>query len=187
MIHDIISYYNATINKGNKPISFNWLKRQRIIKGREKLNNRFGERVIDFILGEKTYLANAEDMLLEVEKNLNFNLLPYIGYMLYLECNEMLEEENPVRQKYSSLNKKISLPILKVYRKYLNSLLLTCEDEISYEDLKFIENYLSEYGDPFYNVLYSGVQASVFLYLKAAFEEIRREVEFITQKEYLGD
>ena len=187
MIHDIISYYNATINKCNKPVSFNWIKRQRIIKGRDELNNRFGENIINYILGEKTYLAKVEDMLLEVEKDLNFSLLPHIGYMLYLECNEMLEEENPVRQKYSSLNKKISLPILKVYHKYLNSLLLSCKNEISYGDLKFIQNYLSEYDDPFYNVIYDGVQVSVYLYLKIAFEEIRKEVESITTKEYFDD
>lgn len=59
MIHDIISYYNATINKCNKPVPFNWIKRQRIIKVRDELNNRFGENIITYILVEKTYLAKA--------------------------------------------------------------------------------------------------------------------------------
>jgi len=186
MIHDITSYYNATINKGNKPVSFNWLKRQRIIKGREELNNRFGKNAIDFIFGEKTYLANAEDMLLKVEQDLDFNSLPFIGYMLYLECSEVLEEENPVRKKYSFLNEKIYLPILRVYP---DLSLLSDENEIYYSSLKFIQSYLKEkYDDtPYTNMLYTNIQVSVFLFLKAAFEEIRKEIESITTKELIGD
>lgn len=188
MIHDIVSYYNATINKFNNPVSFNWLKRQRIIKGRDELNNRFGENTINFIFGEKTYLAKAQDMLLQVEKDLAFDKLSYIGYFLYLECKEMLDKENPVLQKFSSLNTSVSLPILRVYSKYLNPILFCDKDsDISYENLNFIQHYLSEHDDPFYNVLYSAVQLAVFLHLKSAFQEIRNEVELITTKYYFGD
>lgn len=51
----IVTYYNDLIKNnviaGKAPVTLDWMKRQRILEGRDELNFRFGHVVVDSILG----------------------------------------------------------------------------------------------------------------------------------------
>lgn len=79
----IIDYYNNEINKSSKPVTLEWLKRQRIVEGRIFLDLKFGYGNINNILGECTYLAKAENMLLDIPCSSNYEQLPQIASLLF--------------------------------------------------------------------------------------------------------
>lgn len=171
------------INKSGKPVTLEWLRRQRIVKGRTYLDIQFGHDVVNNILGELTFLAKADELLTEVEYASKYQLLPQIANFLSYECDTVLDVDNPIREKYSSLQYRITIPfycdskpneeisfmdILNVKEKYIPTDLLS----------KFHYSYENTFKtDPCRCFFYQYLQNVSFYSLKLAFEEIRAEVE----------
>lgn len=181
----LLRYYNDLIKHNvivaSGPVTLEWLKRQRIVEGRKELDLRFGSTVVDSVLGEKTFLAKAADMLSEVENRGSYELLPNIASMLSWECDTMLGSENPIREKYTCLDHRISISIFEIpdYELYLPTL-QSVEKDIPIDVLEKIPIFL------FNNVVarnslqayyFEYLQKSAFLVLQTAFKEIRAEVE----------
>ena len=183
----LVDYYNSMVNMGS-PVDLAWLKRQRIVTGRQFLNVRFGSATVDSILGEKSYLAKAEDIILPYlyANDPYYHKLPELATLLALECKTMLEKENPVFQKYSSLDSNIAIPIFKFLKKsisFLESFSATTM-QISIQQLNEVNAFISP--EIFENncnlyLFCEYLQESAFYVLEIAFEEIKEEVQKKTQ------
>lgn len=182
----LVEYYNSLIEKGNipnldKPVTFEWLKTRRIVPEREELNLRFGSLVVDNILGEKSYLARAEDMILTVQTTEDYSLLPNIACMLAWECETILDAENPIRQKYASFDFRIPIPIFEVSGNELDFVTLqSIQKEVTLDQLKLINYHVN--ANEFQNnynryFFFKYVLKITFHILETAFEEIKKEVE----------
>lgn len=181
----LLKYYNDLIKHNvivaNGPVTLEWLKRQRIVEGRKELDLRFGSTVVDSVLGEKTFLAKAADMLSEVEDRGSYELLPNIACMLSWECDTMLGSENPIREKYACLDYRIPTPVFEISGNelYLPTL-HSVEKDIPIDVLKKIPIFLFNNAvarDSLQAYYFEYLQKSAFLVLQTAFKEIRAEVE----------
>lgn len=188
----LLTYYNDLIEHHvivlDGSVTLDWLKRQRIVEGRKELELRFGKVTVDNILGEKTFLAKAEDMLLEVQEKGSYKFLPTIACFLSWECDTVLDSENPIREKYGSFDFRIPLPIPKIPGKELNfSTLDFMEKEITIDTLKRIcilfsnEEAQNFHCHPFKLAFFRYLQQCTFYVLKDAFEEIKKEVQSVTK------
>lgn len=184
---NIVNYYNMEINKSGELVTLDWLKRQRIVEGRDFLDLQFGHEVVNEILGEFTFLAKAEEMLSEVEYNSDYKLLSNIAHMLSWECDTVLEDENPIREKYSSLEYSIPIPFYESK---------TPDEELSFMDLQnpIQKNIPTNMLDSISTVLmetsknnpcrcffFQYIQKAAYHSLTIAFKEIRAEVEKVTK------
>lgn len=185
----LLTYYNDLIKHNvivvDVPVTLDCLKRQRIVEGRKELELRFGKVTVDNIIGEKTFLAKAEDMLQQVQDKGSYELLPSIACFLSWECDTMLESENPVRRKYESFDHRLPIPIPEISEKeFFFPTLRFTEKEVSIDVLKTISIHLSSeefYGNPFNLTFFQYLQQSAFFVLKDAFREIKKEVQSITK------
>lgn len=183
----IVNYYNMEINKSGELVTLDWLKRQRIVEGRDFLDLQFGHEVVNKILGEFTFLAKAEEMLSEVEYNFDYKLLSEIARFLAWECDTILDSENPIREKYSSLEYSIPIPFYDSK---------SSNEELSFMDLQnpiqksiptnmldSISTVLTETSknNPCRCFFFEYLQNVAYHSLKIAFEEIRAEVEKVTK------
>lgn len=141
----IVTYYNDLIKNnviaGKAPVTLEWMKRQRILEGRDELNFRFGHEVVDSILGKKTPLAKAEHYLKAVHKHDAYNLLPEIACLLAEECTTMLPPNNSTREIYKSLKQKVEIQIIDLtfYNIYIDSIKNeTFTRSISIPQLKYL-------------------------------------------------
>lgn len=186
----LLEYYNDLIKHNvivaNGPATLEWLKRQRIVEGRKELDLRFGSTVVDSVLGEKTFLAKAADMLAEVEDKGSYELLPDIACMLSWECDTMLDSENPIWENYACLDQRIPTPIFKVPDSELSfPALRSVEKDIPIDLLKKIPIFLSNNAvarNSFKAYYFEYLQKSALLVLQTAFKEIRAEVESMTKR-----
>jgi len=185
----LLTYYNHLIEHHvivlDGSVTLDWLKRQRIVEGRKELELRFGKVTVNDILGQKTFLAKAEDMLLEVQEKGNFELLPNIACFLSWECDTVLDSENPIREKYGSFDFRVPVPIYNIPEKELYfPTLCVPEEEIPIQVLKTISAYFSNmdfHSNPYRSLFLQYIQQTTFYVLKDAFEEIKKEVLSITQ------
>ena len=183
----IVDYYNKEINKSSKPVTLEWLKRQRIVEGRIYLDIHFGHVSVNTTLGELSYLAKADEWLTEISCTSEYKLLPQIASFLTYECDTVLDSDNPIREKYTSLMYRIPITF------YCN---IKSDEELSFKDLlnpipKYIPiDLLSKiyysYEDtlkknPCRCFFYQYLQKAAFHSLQLAFEEIKAEVEKITK------
>lgn len=183
----MVDYYNSLIEKGDvtcskKTVTLEWLKRQQIVEGRDLLNIEFGYVVVDDILGKKSSLAEAEDMLSRLSSD--NSSLPNIACLLAAECKEILEEGNPVREKYSSLDSKISITTFEFPAESSTCFsLFPNEQQISIEHLKEIVNLINEekYCNRCCYDFLEYLQKAAIRVLETAFEEIKKEVEAKTR------
>lgn len=178
----IVDFYNNEINESGEPVTLEWLKRQRIVEGRANLNYQFGHDAVDSTLGEITYLAKAEDMLGRVKLSSKYQLLPQIACFLSWECDTMLDSENPIREKYSSLDSNI--PIVFYDSK-------TSDEELSFLDFQnpiqkqipinmlntIYNSCMHTSTNPCLCYFYEYLQKVAYHSLKIAFDEIKVEVE----------
>lgn len=185
----LLTYYNDLIKHNvivvDGPVTLDWLKRQRIVEGRKELELRFGKVTVDDILGEKTFLAKAEDMLQQVQDKGKYELLPSIACFLSWECDTVLDSENPIREKYGPFDCRIPLPIAEIPDEELSfPTLHFVEKEVPIDILKKIPIILSNQTfqeNPFKVIFFQSLQQSAFYVLKDAFEEIKKEVQLITK------
>lgn len=186
----ILAYYNDLIKNnvisGQAPVTLEWLRRQRIVEGRSELDIRFGHVVVDSVLGEKTPLAKAEHYLVAVRKYGKYELLPEIARLLAKECTTMLQSDDPIRIKYSSLNRSIPIPAieLKGVEITLSSLLNISEKQITIEGLKNLNSYFSTNAlnvNPFELCFFEYLQKITYFSLVNCFKEIKETVEAITK------
>lgn len=186
----ILAYYNDLIKNnvisGQAPVTLEWLRRQRIVEGRSELDIRFGHVVVDSVLGEKTPLAKAEHYLVAVRKYGKYELLPEIARLLAKECTTMLQSDDPIRIKYSSLNRSIPIPAieLKGVEITLSSLLNISKKQITIEGLKNLNSYFSTNAlnvNPFELCFFEYLQKITYFSLVNCFKEIKETVEAITK------
>lgn len=186
----LVTYYNDLIKNnvipGEAPVTLEWLRRQRIVEGRNELDIRFGHVIVNEVLGEKTPLTKAEHYLTDVRKYNKYELLPEIACLLAEECNTMLKSDDPIRIKYSSLSK--SIPILTIEFKgveiSLSSLLNITEKQITIEGLKNLSNYFSANTkdiNPFELCFFEYLQQITYFTLVDFFKEIKEYVGTITK------
>lgn len=185
----LLTYYNDLIKHNvivvDGPVTLDWLKRQRIVEGRKELELRFGKVTVDDIIGKKTFLAKAEDMLQKVQDKGSYELLPTIACFLSWECDTVLDSENPIREKYGSFDFHVPVPIYNIPDKELYfPTLCTFEKEIPIQVLKTISAYFSNmdfHSNPYRSLFLQYIQQTTFYVLKDAFEEIKKEVLSVTQ------
>ena len=137
-------------------------------------------------LEEKSYLARAENMILNVQTTEDYSLLPNIAYMLAWECETILDAENPIRQKYESLDFRIPIPMFEVSSNELDFVTLkSIQKEVTIDQLKLLNYHVNtchtiankfqhNYSRYFF---FEYVLKVSFHVLKTAFEEIKKEVE----------
>lgn len=179
----LLEYYNSHIATDG-PVTLDWLKRQRIVKNRYQLNLAFGSAVVDSVLGRKNFLAEAEEMLKEVEEKGKLALLPRIAHFLAYECDTMLDIENPIREKYTTLSYRIPVPVFSSMEEFYFPNLHSENMDISPDSLSSMSIFLSHADvdtNPFKVEFFMYLQKSAFHVLKTAFEEIRNEVEAKTK------
>lgn len=188
----LVTYYNDLVKNnvipGKAPITLEWLKRQRIVEGRNELDIRFGHETVNKVLGEKTPLAKAEQYLNEVRDDGKYELLPEIAKLLAKECTEMLGSDNVARRKYSSLDKYVSIHIVDIPDTSitLGDMLFTSRKEIQLYTLVYINNFIfkhnnindSEYSDVCFSIY---IRELVYITLLEAFNEISKQVDYITK------
>lgn len=192
----VLAYYNDLVKNnvipGEAPVTLEWMKRQRILEGRDKLDIRFGHVIIDNILGEKKPLAKAEHMLNESCVNGKLNLpknttLNAIALELYYECISMLDLKNPVRQKYSNLCYGITIPIFeKTTFTYNGSItdkdIFHCYSSkkfINFLELSSINDNIDFVDSPYKSLFLIYIQYACYYSLRSAFFEIKSAVEEI--------
>lgn len=183
----MVDYYNKEINKSGHPVTLEWLKRQRIVERRVYLELHYGKTCVDQILGEYSFLANAESMLSEISYASKYELLPDISCALYAECNAILDAENPVRKKYDCL--KDTIPII-FYTSSLSDSGLSYLDilspttkQVSHEMFhKLYHSYAETFKEnPCLAAFFQYLQKVAYYSLQTAFNEIRAEVEKTTK------
>lgn len=188
----LVTYYNDLVKNnvipGKAPITLEWLKRQRIVEGRNELDIRFGHETVNKVLGEKTPLAKAEQYLNEVRDDGKYELLPEIAKLLAKECTEMLGSDNVARRKYSSLDKYVSIHIVDIPDTSitLGDMLFTSRKEIQLYTLVCINNFIfkhnnindSEYSDVCFSIY---IRELVYITLLEAFNEISKQIDYITK------
>ncbi len=186
----LVTYYNSLIKNnviaGEAPVTLEWMKRQRILEGREELDIRFGSAVVDSVLGEKTPLAKAKQHLNEIRKYNKYELLPKIACLLAEECTTVLKSDNPIRMKYYSLSKSIPIPAveLKGIEITLSSLLNITEKQITIEGLKNLNSYFSDNTrdvNPFELCVFEYLQKITYFALVIYFKEIKDTVKAVTE------
>lgn len=188
----LVTYYNDLVKNnvipGKTPVTSEWLRRQRIVEGRNELDIRFGYETVNSVLGEKTPLAKAEQYLNEVRNDGKYELLPEIAKLLAKECTEMLGSDNVARLKYSSLDKYVSIHICNIPGTSitLGDMLFTSRKEIQLYTLICINNFISkhnnindsEYSDVCFSIY---IRELVYITLLEAFNEIREQVHYIAK------
>ncbi len=189
----IVTYYNDLIKNnvitGKAPVTLEWMKRQRILEGRDELDIRFGHVVVDRIIGKKTPLAKAEQYLNEVRNNHKYELLPEIAKLLAKEYNTIVQPEYPSRDPYSEVNYRLLIP----YQHFPSIISFTYGPTISYsfvyiEDIIFINNFILEHNN-FYDdnystvILYIYIRELFYITLVDYFNEIRNKVESIIKQD----
>ncbi len=188
----LVTYYNDLVKNnvipGKTPVTLEWLRRQRIVEGRNELDIRFGYETVNSVLGEKTPLAKAEQYLNEVRNDGKYELLPEIAKLLAKECTEMLGSDNVARLKYSSLDKYVSIHIVDIPDTSitLGDMLFTSRKEIQLYTLVCINNFISkhnnindsEYSDVCFSIY---IRELVYITLLEAFNEIREQVHYIAK------
>lgn len=194
----VVTYYNDLIKNnvisGKAPVTLDWMKRQRILEGRAELDIRFGHVVIDNILGKKTHLANAEYMLneaysngkLEFKKNIT---LSAIALELYFECSFTLDLKNPVRQKYSHLDRGITIPVFENTlftfngSRYHKDIFHCSSSEkfVSFIELSHIDINIDFINSPYRSLFLMYIQYACYYSLRSAFFEIKSAVEDLTK------
>lgn len=189
----IVTYYNDLIKNnviaGKAPVTLEWMKRQRILEGREELEIRFDSVVINDIFGKKTPLAQAEHYLKAVHKYDSYNLLPKIACLLAEECTTMLALNDPIRKKYISLKTQITFPTIVVTNEEIN--LDTVFKPIAYKKISILQlekliSFLSTVHCN-HNVVYFHtyflfyIRECIYFALANAFEQIKKAVESMTK------
>lgn len=179
----LLDYYNSHIST-DEPVTLDWLRRQRIVKGRKQLNIAFGSEVVNNVLGRKTFLAEAGDLLEEVEEKGKFDLLPRIANFLSYECDLVLDMDDPIREKYTNLCFRIPVPLFSSGKELYFPNLQQVNMDISPNSLVAVSVYLSQ-ADTDTNLFkvefFMYLQKCAFHVLKTAFEEIRNEVDTLTK------
>lgn len=175
------------INKSGELVTLDWLKRQRIVKGRDFLDLQFGHVTVNEILGDITFLAKAEEMLSEVAYNSDYKLLPEIAHFLAWECDTILDSENPIREKYSSLEYSIPIPFYdsKTPDEDLSFMVLQnpiqkCIPTNMLNSISIISVETSQ-TNPCRCFFFDYLQKAAYHSLTIAFKEIRAEVEKVTK------
>ncbi len=189
----LVTYYNDLIKNnviaGEASVTLEWMKRQRILEGRNELDLRFGSVTVDSVLGEKTPLAKAEQYLVDVRKYNKYELLPTIASLLAKECNTMLGTDNIARKKYSSLGYCVTIPTIdiKSVQITLSGMLNTSDRKVTLDSLKYISSFISMHNnvtDDYYSdvcfCIY--IMNVVYITLSKAFNEIKEQVECITNR-----
>lgn len=182
----IVEYYNSLVKAGSipnvtSPVDLEWMKRQRILEGRKFLNIRFGSLTVDSILGEETYLAKANSVILQIYSNSDYQLLPQLANLLALECSTMLEEDNLIYQKYASLNSEIAIPIFELSKRKLPTFTtFSTIWKLPTKQLEEIHGHITSevfQQDRYLFYFCEYVQKTALHVLEEAFEEIKKEVE----------
>lgn len=177
----VLSYYNDLIKNnvipGKAPVTLEWLRRQRIVEGRNKLDIRFGHKTVNSILGEKTPLAKAEQYLNEVRNNNKYELLPQIAKLIAEESNISLPANSSIKEKYSFLNEKITIQISQIdsseiclSNALVGKILLISELEKITSLLKAVDSSRIVYFNKYFLVY---ISECAYLSLLVAFEEIK--------------
>lgn len=125
-------------------------------------------------------------MFNRVKLSSKYNLLPQIACFLSWECDTILDSENPIRKKYSSLDSNI--PIVFYDSK-------TSDEELSFLDFQnpiqkqipinmlnaIYNSCMHAATDPCLRYFYEYLQKVAYHSLKTAFDEIKAEVEKVTK------
>lgn len=182
----LVEYYNSLIKSGSirdvtSSVDLEWMKRQRILKGRHFLNVRFGSLTVDNILGEEANLAKAESIIFQIYSKSDYKLLPELANLLASECKAMLEKENLVWQKYASLDCKIDVPIFELSKRTLPTFTpFVTIRQLPTKQLEEINDHVTTQtfqDDRYLFYFCEYLQKTVFHVLEEAFEEIKKEVE----------
>lgn len=190
----LVAYYNDLIKNnviaGEAPVTLEWLRKQRIVEGRGELDIRFGHVTVDNILGEKTPLAKAEQYLNFVQKYDEYDLLTTIASLLVEECTTMLQPDNSIREKYSSLYKEITISTTEIKSEEfsLPDIFPIIYKKISILEVHRLNNFLKSLDEDYF--LKTGYSNAYFLIyireciydaLVIAFREIKKEVETVVK------